>query len=122
MLRVVAEAEVVQATDLRVGRGHDYRPLVVEHLPELAKVGPVGRPLDDQAVLLFSHLTFGRDRTLAFAYTLLDLLAQHAVELGRLGRAAKGGEDRSDVVHGAEVAVDRRRPVLRRLQYRHQVF
>ena len=122
MLGVVAEAEVVQAADLGVGRRHHHRALVVEHLPELAEARPVGRAFDDQPVFLLAHLALGRDRALAQAHALLDLLAQHAVVRGGLGRAAEGGEDRADVVHRAEVAVDRRGPVLGRLQHLDQVL
>ena len=49
-------------------------------------------------------------------------LAQRVVVLRRLGRAAERGEDRPDVVHRAEVAVDRRGPVLGRLQHPDQVL
>ena len=122
MVGIVAEAEIVDATDLRVGGSHDDCALVIEHLPEFAKARPVGRTFDDQAVFLVSHFAVGRDRSLALAYALLDLLPQHAIELGRLRRAAERGEDRADVVDGAEVAVDRRRPVFRRLQHGDQIL
>ena len=122
MVGIVAEAEVVDAADLRVGRRDDDRALVVEHLPEFAEAGPVGRAFDDQPVFLLAHLALGRDRALALAHALLDLLPQHAVELGRLRHAAERGEDRADVVDGAEIAVDRRRPVLRRLQHGDQIL
>ena len=107
MLGIVAEAEIVDAADLGVGGSHDDCALVIEHLPELAKAGPVGGAFDDQPVFFLSHFAIGRDRALALTHTLLDLLPQHAVELRCLRRAAERGEDRADVVDGAEVAVDR---------------
>ncbi len=122
MLGVVAEAEVVEAAHLGVGGGDHHRAFLVEHLPEVAEAGPVGRALDDEPVFLFAHLALGRDRALAQTHALVDLAAQHAVVLGGLRRAAEGGEDRPDVVHRAEVAVDRARPVLGALQHAHQVF
>ena len=71
----MAEALVVESTDLGVGAGDDHRTLVVEQLPELAEAGPVGRTLDHQAVALVGLLALGRDRTLALGDALLDLLA-----------------------------------------------
>src|ERR1700675_5144419 len=112
MLGIVAEAEILDAADLVVGGSPDDCALVIEHLPEFAKAGPIGGAFDDQPVFFLSHFAIGRDRPLALAHALLDVLPQHAVELGRLRRAAKRGEDRADVVDGAEVAVYRRGPVL----------
>src|SRR6185295_333616 len=98
MIGVVAEAEIVDAAYLGVGAGDDDGAFVVEHLPEVAEAGPIGRAFDDEAILLFLHIAFGRDRALAIGDALLDLAAQQAIIFGGFGRAAERGEDRAHVI------------------------
>src|SRR5690606_16684890 len=73
------------------------------------------------AVLLARIVALGRDGPLAAFHPFQHFVLQDRVIPGRLRHAAERGEDGADVVHRAEVAVDRAWPLLRRLQHGDEV-
>src|SRR5262249_17332537 len=105
----VPKAEIIQPTHARIGAGHDHRALAGEHPPELIEAGPIWRTLDDQAIAFRSHRPVWCHGALAADNAFLDLCGKLFVVKNCLLGAAKGGEDRSDVVDAAKVAVDRGR-------------
>ena len=116
------ETEIVSAANLGVARRHNHRALLVEHFPELAEVGVVGRAFGDEAVFLLSPSARRASPAPGrHGDALIDLFAQEAVVIDRIIGAAKGAEDRADIVDAAEIGIDRRRLVLGALQDLHKI-
>ena len=116
------ETEVIDSTDLGIGAGDNHCAIIVEHLPEFAEVGVIGRSFDHQAVFFLTHVTLGRNRAESRIDTGLYLHPQQPVVFSGVLRAAEGGKDWPDIIYSTEIGIDGRGFVFCGLQHPHQII